>query len=48
VATDPNVQANLQAQVQKYKSSLSPFRYFPIVSVGVAYNFNLHPEGAVR
>ena len=48
VATDPTVQANLQAQIQKYKNDISPFRYFPIVSLGVAYNFNLHPEMAVK
>jgi hypothetical protein len=48
VATDPNVQANLQAQIQKYKNDMSAFQYFPIVSFGVAYNFNLHPQGAVR
>jgi hypothetical protein len=48
VATDPTVQANLQAQAQKYRNSLSPFRYYPIVSVGVSYNFNLHPQNVVR
>jgi len=48
VATDPNVQANLQAQVQKYKNDVNSFQYYPIVSFGVAYSFNLHPEGAVR
>jgi hypothetical protein len=41
VATDPNVQANLQAQIAKYKSDLNPFKYYPIVSFGVGYNFNL-------
>ena len=29
VATDPTVQANLQAQIQKYKTDLSPFQYYP-------------------
>ncbi len=48
VATDPTVQANLQAQIQKYKSDLSPFQYYPILSFGVAYNFNLHPTSAIR
>ena len=48
VATDPTVQANLQAQIQKYKSDISPLQYFPIVSFGVAYNFNLHPQAMVR
>jgi hypothetical protein len=48
VATDPTVQANLQAQIQRYKNDISAFQYFPIVSFGVAYNFNLHPELAVK
>lgn len=48
VATDPTVQANLQAQIQKYKSDINPLQYYPIVSFGVAYNFNLHPEVAVK
>jgi hypothetical protein len=41
VATDPTVQANLQAQIAKYKNDLNPFRFYPIVSFGVAYSFNL-------
>jgi hypothetical protein len=48
VATDPTVQANLQAQIQKYKNDVSTFQYFPILSFGVAYNFNLHPQPAVK
>jgi hypothetical protein len=41
VATDPNVQANLQAQVAKYRSDLDPLKTYPIVSFGVAYNFRI-------
>jgi hypothetical protein len=41
VATDPNVQANLQAQIVKYKNDLNPLRTYPIVSGGVAYSFSL-------
>ena len=48
VATDPTVQANLQAQTERYKNDISAFQYFPIVSFGVAYNFNLRPEMAVK
>jgi hypothetical protein len=48
VATDPTVQANLQAQIQKYENDIRPFQYFPIMSFGVAYNFNLHPTPAVK
>lgn len=41
VATDPDVQANLQQQIAKYKSDLDPLKTYPIVSAGVAYNFHL-------
>jgi len=41
VATDPNVQANLQEQVNKYKSDVEPLKTYPIVSFGVAYSFHL-------
>jgi len=41
VATDADVQTNLQAQVAKYKSDLDPLKTFPIVSFGVAYNFRI-------
>lgn len=41
VATDQDVQANLQAQVAKYKSNLDPLKTYPIVSFGVAYAFHI-------
>ncbi len=41
VATDPNVQANLQAQIQKYQNDVSPFRYYPIINFGAAYSFRI-------
>jgi hypothetical protein len=41
VATDPNVQANLQAQIAKYRNDVSQFRYYPILNFGTAYSFNL-------
>lgn len=41
VATDPNVQANLQAQIVKYRKDLDPLKTYPIVSFGVAYNFSV-------
>ncbi|HEX4756439.1 MAG TPA: hypothetical protein VH308_00600 [Terracidiphilus sp.] len=41
VATDPNVQANLQAQLTKYRSDVSPFQYYPIITFGTAYSFKL-------
>ena len=40
-------QSNLTTQVAKWKSDLSPFSYYPIVSFGVGYSFGLHP-GAIR
>ena len=40
-ATDPNIQQNLQAQIGKYKKDVDPFKVFPILSFGVAYNFNI-------
>ncbi len=39
VATDPDVQANLQAQIVKYRKDLEPLKTYPIVSFGVAYTF---------
>jgi hypothetical protein len=41
VATDPDVQSNLRAQIVKYKNDLDPLKTFPIVSAGVSYNFHL-------
>ena len=41
VATDPSVQANLQAQITKYQNDINPFKYYPIVSFGAAYSFKL-------
>jgi hypothetical protein len=44
VATDPNVQANLQTQVAKDKKDLDPLQTYPIVSAGVAYSFHLRRQ----
>ena len=41
VATDPTVNANLQAQIAKYKSDLDPLKYYPIFSFGVSYSFRV-------
>jgi len=35
------VQQNLQAQIEKYKKDVEPLNVFPMLSAGVAYNFNL-------
>ena len=39
--TDPSVQADLQAQNAKYRKDLQPLRFFPILSTGISYNFNI-------
>jgi hypothetical protein len=41
VATDPTVQANLATQINKYKSNLNPYQFYPILSFGVGYNFKI-------
>lgn len=40
-ATDPGVQQNLNAQIDKYKKDVDALKVFPILSVGVSYNFNI-------
>lgn len=44
VTTDPSVQANLAAQVAKYKNNVEPLKTYPIVSFGVAYSFGFNPR----
>ena len=39
IASDPTVQANIQAQQQKIRNDINPYRFFPIVSLGVGFNF---------
>lgn len=41
VVGDPTLNANLQAQLAKYKSDLQPLRFYPILSVGVGYSFKI-------
>lgn len=41
VATDQTLQADLQAQVAKWKSDLNVVQFYPIVSFGVAFNFKI-------
>jgi ABC-type transport system substrate-binding protein len=38
-ATDPTVQANVQAQQVKIQNKIDPYRFFPIISLGVGFNF---------
>jgi len=39
VATDPDVQANLAAQIAKFRRNLDPLKTYPVFSFGVAYSF---------
>ncbi len=39
VATDPTVQSNVQGEQQKLNDDLKPFKYFPVVSIGVSWKF---------
>lgn len=41
VVGNPSVDANLQAQIAKDRRSLKPLRFYPILSWGVAFNFNI-------
>jgi hypothetical protein len=41
VVSDPTLNANLQAQIAKYKSDLDPLKFYPIVSFGVSYSFKI-------
>jgi hypothetical protein len=41
VATDPTVQANLQAQIVKYQKDINPFQYYPVINFGAAYSFKI-------
>ncbi|MGB7265553.1 MAG: hypothetical protein WBC92_08570 [Terracidiphilus sp.] len=47
VVGNSQINSNLAAQVAKYQNDLNPFRFYPIVSVGVAYNFSIR-GGATR
>jgi hypothetical protein len=39
VASNQQIQANLQAQVTKYRKDLDPLKTYPIASFGLAYSF---------
>jgi len=49
VVGNEQVQSDLSAQQTKYQNDLNPFRIYPIVSTGIAYNFSLsHGPARVR
>jgi hypothetical protein len=37
--SDPTVQANIQAQQHKIQNDVNPYRFFPVISMGVGFNF---------
>ena len=39
IATDPTIQANVQAEEAKLNRSVSPYRFFPLLSFGFGYKF---------
>jgi hypothetical protein len=39
VQSDPTVQANIQSQQQKIRNDINPYRFFPVVSFGIGFNF---------
>lgn len=42
MATNTTAQANIASQVAKYQSDLNPLKVYPIISFGLAYNFQIH------
>lgn len=38
-ATDPTIQSSIQSELVKIKDSLSPLKYYPVISVGLGYKF---------
>jgi hypothetical protein len=39
ISGDPTVQANVQAQQVKIQHDINPYRFFPVISMGVGFNF---------
>ena len=39
ISSDPTVQANIQAQQTKIQNDVNPYRFFPVISLGVGFNF---------
>ena len=48
VATTPQIQENVAAQVQKYRNDIEPLHTYPIASFGVAYNFSIRRTSMYR
>jgi hypothetical protein len=39
IASDPTVQANIVAQQQKIQKDVNPYRFYPVISGGIGFNF---------
>ena len=39
ISSDPTVQANIAAQQQKIINDVNPYRFFPVISGGIGFNF---------
>jgi len=39
IASDPTVQANVASQQQKISKDINPYRFYPVISFGVGFNF---------
>jgi hypothetical protein len=39
VATNPTIQSNIQGQQTKISNDLSPFKYYPLISLSFGYRF---------
>jgi len=39
ISSDPTVQANVQAQQVKIQNDVNPYRFYPVISLGVGFNF---------
>lgn len=47
VVGDPDINANLQAQLARYQKDVKPYPFTPIVSFGVSYNFGLRKHATL-
>jgi len=41
IASDATAQANILAQQVKIQHDINPYRFYPVISIGVGFNFNL-------
>jgi hypothetical protein len=41
IASDSAAQANILAQQVKIQHDVNPYRFYPVISLGVGFNFNL-------